>query len=203
MDDDLVARLVADTDGGTALPLLAYTLAQLAEGVGRGGRLQLAFYEQLGGVQGTSARQADAALAAAETAGGRGREDVLRDLLRLVTVDEHGRPTRWRVPAAELPAAELEPFVTRRLLITDQDGGDVVVEVAHEAILCVGAVCPRRGGQHRCAAGQRAVEEAAAEWVERVGRPTGCGSVGSSPAALADTGARLSTASGDRAGVHD
>ncbi len=39
IDDGLVARLVADTDGGEALPLLAYTLAQLAEGVGRGGRL--------------------------------------------------------------------------------------------------------------------------------------------------------------------
>ena len=39
VDDGLVARLVADTDGGEALPLLAYTLEQLVDGVGRGGRL--------------------------------------------------------------------------------------------------------------------------------------------------------------------
>ena len=34
VDEDLVARLVTDTDSGEALPLLAYTLAQLADGVG-------------------------------------------------------------------------------------------------------------------------------------------------------------------------
>ena len=38
VDEDLVARLVADTDSGEALPLLAYTLSQLADGVQRGGR---------------------------------------------------------------------------------------------------------------------------------------------------------------------
>ena len=42
VDPELVARLVTDTDTGEALPLLAFTLAQLAEGVGRGG--QLSFY---------------------------------------------------------------------------------------------------------------------------------------------------------------
>ena len=65
VEDGLVARLVADTGGGEALPLLAYTLEQLAEGVGRGGRLLMSRYEQLGGVQGTLTRQADAALAEA------------------------------------------------------------------------------------------------------------------------------------------
>ena len=77
IDDGLVAQLVADTAGGEALPLLAYTLEQLAEGVSRGGRLLMSRYEQLGGVQGTLTRQADAALAEAVTAGGRGR-DVVR-----------------------------------------------------------------------------------------------------------------------------
>jgi len=48
---------VSDTDGGEALPLLAYTLAELAEGVERGGRLLLSRYEHLGGVRGTLARQ--------------------------------------------------------------------------------------------------------------------------------------------------
>ncbi|MGH8967573.1 MAG: ATP-binding protein, partial [Actinomycetes bacterium] len=93
----LVARLVEDTDSGEALPLLAFTLAQLAEGVGRNGQLSTTRYEQLGGVQGALTRQADTALAEALTAGGRSSEEVVTGLLRLVTVDEQGHPTRWRV----------------------------------------------------------------------------------------------------------
>ncbi|MGH3771483.1 MAG: toll/interleukin-1 receptor domain-containing protein [Pseudonocardiaceae bacterium] len=129
VDEDLVARLVADTDTGEALPLLAFTLSQLAEGVGRGGHLSVARYEQLGGVQGALTRQADAALAEASTASGRGRADIIGGLLRLVTVDEQGRPTRWRVPRDELPepmARELDVFVARRLLTTDTHNGTVV-----------------------------------------------------------------------------
>ena len=78
VEEGLVARLVADTEGGEALPLLAYTLEQLVEGVGRGGRLLSSRYDQLGGVQGTLTRQADAALAEATAVGGRGPDGVLR-----------------------------------------------------------------------------------------------------------------------------
>ena len=46
--EDPVARSVADTDSGEALPLLAFTLAQLADGVGPGGQLSGARYDQLG-----------------------------------------------------------------------------------------------------------------------------------------------------------
>ena len=35
-DEDLVTRLVTDTGSGDALPLLAFTLEQLAHGVTRG-----------------------------------------------------------------------------------------------------------------------------------------------------------------------
>jgi hypothetical protein len=49
VDDDLVARVVADTDSGEALPLLAFILAQLAEGISRGGHLSGARYDQLEG----------------------------------------------------------------------------------------------------------------------------------------------------------
>lgn len=51
IDDDLVARLVDDTDSGEALPLRAFTLSQLAHGVPRDGRLSQQRYDQLGGVQ--------------------------------------------------------------------------------------------------------------------------------------------------------
>lgn len=87
VDEHLVARLVDDTESGEALPLLAFTLAQLADGVGRGGRLSGTRYELLGGVQGALIRQADAALADAIATGGRSREQVIAGLLRLVTVD--------------------------------------------------------------------------------------------------------------------
>jgi hypothetical protein len=113
----LVARLVKDTASGEALPLLAFTLAQLAEGVSRGGQLSVARYEQLGGVQGALTRQADTALAEALTAGGRSSEEVVAGLLRLVTLDEQGHPTRWRARRDELPTPVLteldEPPHTR------------------------------------------------------------------------------------------
>ena len=63
IEEGLVARLVEDTGRGEALPLLAFTLAELANGVTRGGQLLVNRYEQLGGVQGALIRQADAALA--------------------------------------------------------------------------------------------------------------------------------------------
>ncbi len=88
----LVARLIDDTDTGEALRLLAFTLAQVADGVGRGGQLSATRYDQLGGVQGALTRQADAALAAAVASGDRSREEVIAGLLRLATVDEQGRP---------------------------------------------------------------------------------------------------------------
>jgi energy-coupling factor transporter ATP-binding protein EcfA2 len=71
VDEELVVRLVADTDSGEALPLLAFTLAQLAKGVGRGGQLPVVRYEELGGVQGALTRQADVALAESSAATGR------------------------------------------------------------------------------------------------------------------------------------
>src|SRR4051812_22595202 len=138
IDADLITQLVADTGGGDALPLLAYTLAQLTEDVTRGGRLSMSRYQQLGGVQEALEGQADAALADALAAGGRNRKQVIQELLRLVTVDEQGRPTRWRIRRDELPEqvlTELQPFIDRRLLTTDTDNGHIVIGVAHEAFL--------------------------------------------------------------------
>jgi hypothetical protein len=131
VDDDLVTRLVADTDSGEALPLLAFTLFQLADGVGRGGQLSSTRYDQLGGVQGALTRQAEAALTDATAATGRRSDEVIAELLRLVTVDEQGHPTRWRVPRDELPelvTRELDAFVARRLLTTDTDNGTVYLQ---------------------------------------------------------------------------
>jgi WD40 repeat protein len=195
VDEDLVVRLVADTDSGEALPLLAYTLSQLADGIRRGGRLLASRYEQLGGVQGALARQADAALADATATSGRRRDQVVRELLRLVTVDEQGRPTRLRVHRDELPepvAAELDAFVARRLVTTDLDNGEVVVGVAHEAFLSawppLAEVITAASTALRA---RRQIEQAAVDWVENGQPPDRLWERGQLAAALTDTGARL------------
>ncbi|MGH3854166.1 MAG: ATP-binding protein [Pseudonocardiaceae bacterium] len=195
VDDELVARLVGDTDSGEALPLLAFTLAQLAEGIGRGGQLSGARYDQLGGVRGALTRQADAALAEACAVGGRDRAEVVAGLLRLVTVDEQGRPTRWRVPRDELPAPvleELDAFVRRRLLTTDTDQGNVVIGVAHEAFLSAWAPLAQAIEENASALrARRVVEQAAAEWSEEGRSPARLWERGQLAAAVADTGARV------------
>ena len=155
-------------------------------------------------------RQADLALGEAMQARGHGREEVIRALLRLVTVDADGRPTRWRVRLADLAAvdAELTPFVNRRLLITDRgtetDDRAAVLEVAHEAFLSAWAplaeavadnstaLRARRGGR----AGRRGMVDQRPPPVWAVER-------GQLASALSDTGAQLRPASEKyRHGVH-
>ncbi|MGH3685380.1 MAG: TIR domain-containing protein [Pseudonocardiaceae bacterium] len=193
VDDDLVARLVDDTDSGEALPLLAFTLSQLAD-VGRG-QLSQRHYDQLGGVQGALTRQADIALADAIAATGRRREEVIAGLLRLVTVDEQGRPTRWRVPHDELPepvSQELDIFIDRRLLTTDKDNGNVVVGVTHEKILSAWPPLAQAIENHRSALrARRAVEQATSEWSNGGRSPARLWERGQLAAAVADTGARF------------
>jgi WD40 repeat protein len=137
-DDDLLARIVSDAGDGEALPLLAYTLAQLARGLGRGDRLSGARYDELGGVQGTLIKQADEALDEARLDAATTEQDVLGTLLRLVHVEVGGLPTRGRLNRAELSADEwvqLEPFVSRHLLTVDAACDQTQVRVAHEAFL--------------------------------------------------------------------
>jgi len=195
LDDGLVDRLITDTDSGDALPLLAFTLAQLAEGVRRGGRLSTARYEQLGRVQSALTRQADAALADAARVSGRSCEEVIAGLLRLVTVDEEGRPTRWRVNHDELPdpvITELDSFVTRRLLSTDTDNGAVVIGVTHEAFLSAWAPLTVAIATNASALrARRVIEQAATEWHENDRPPFRLWGGGQLAAAVADTGARI------------
>jgi WD40 repeat protein/ABC-type nitrate/sulfonate/bicarbonate transport system ATPase subunit len=195
VDPELVARLVADTHTGEALPLLAFTLSQLAEDVGRGGKLSVARYDQLGGVQGALITQADAALADALAVNHRTPNQVVAGLLQLVSVNERGQPVRWPIDRNELPTSvrgELDAFTARRLLTADvQDNGTVVLGVTHEAFLT--AWPPLAAAISAAAAGlraRRAVELAAGEW-EEAGRPSlRLWERGQLAAALRDTGAR-------------
>ena len=139
LDDGLADQLIADTDSGEALPLLAFTLRQLADDLPAEGTLSLARYRDLGGVRGALARHADVALAEAVRASGLTEREVLAGLTRLVTVDETGRRARRRIKLAGLTAplrVALGIFVERRLLLSDTDDiGQVWLTVAHEALL--------------------------------------------------------------------
>ncbi|WP_322763198.1 AAA family ATPase, partial [Frankia sp. Cr2] len=174
VDEPLVDRLVADAGSGQALPLLAFVLEQLARGVRDGGELSEERYEELGGVSGALAAQADAALAAAQTRTGRSRADVLAGLLRLVTVDDAGNTTRRSVGLDSLPEAvriELGEFVDRRLLTTDDSADGPVVAVAHERVLTAWPpLAEAIGRENDVLRLRRTAEAAAAEW-ERRGRP--------------------------------
>lgn len=205
IDAPLVARLVADADTGEALPLLAFALSQLADGVGRGGRLSMGRYEELGGVQGALRHQADAALAAACAAGRRGRDDVIAGLLRLVTVDENGQPIRWHVNRAELSETvllDLDAFISRRLVTTDVDAsGAVQIGLTHASFLS--AWPPLADAISKAASGlrmRRQVEQSAVRWEQARHPRSRLWSGDQLASARADLGARLRPARSGIAG---
>ncbi|HKR48300.1 MAG TPA: TIR domain-containing protein, partial [Pseudonocardiaceae bacterium] len=212
VDPELVSRMVADTASGDALPLLAFTLKQLATGLPRGATLSPQRYHQLGGVQGALIRQADLALTDALTANqrasnGRSRTDILASLLRLVTVDEIGQPTRLDVNYQKLPPpvrAELDTFITGRLLTTTSREGTVLLGVAHEAFLTawppLAQAINTAGAALRT---RRMLEQAAAEW-ENAGRSTSfLWKQDRVAAAVSDTGAQLHRIHPDRPEAKD
>jgi WD40 repeat protein len=132
----LVGRLVEDTHGGDALPLLAFTLRQLADRAGADGEIGLDDYDAIGGVVGALRRTADQTM---EQLASAGRGDlVLPTLTRLASVTRAAEPTRRRVARQSLTPSEddvVQAFVDARLLVSGEDQGEAVVEVAHEALL--------------------------------------------------------------------
>ncbi|MGQ0717362.1 MAG: nSTAND1 domain-containing NTPase [Pseudonocardiales bacterium] len=128
----LPQRMAADAGGGDALPLLAYALQELCLAAGPGGVLTADAYQRIGGVTGVLTRQADKV--AAELGGADGL--VLSTLLKFVTIGEN-EPTRRRVRRSMLTDAQwrvAEAFIAARLLTSDGDGDDAILEVAHEAL---------------------------------------------------------------------
>ena len=168
----LVGRMVEDTVGGGALPLLAYTLRQLHDRVGDRASISHDDYDEVGGVVGALRQRADAVLREL-TSLGRG-DLVLPTLSRLATVDGEQQPTRRRERLAVLDPAEREvvtAFVDARLLTTDGSGDEAVVEVAHEALLRAWPPLLEAIEERRSDLAQRAeLERLADEWL-RAGRP--------------------------------
>ena len=164
-EEDLVSRLVTDTGGGDALPLLAFTLEQLAHGTTRGDQLTQQRYDDIGGVQGALRRQADAALQDACSTGAT-PDRAMSALLSLVTIDEQGRPTKRRKEFSSAIAEELQPFVTRRLLTTEADGERTSISVAHEAFLANWPPLKTEiDAQATALRARRVVENDARDWV--------------------------------------
>ena len=148
----LTEQLLRDAEGRDALPLLAFTLERLFLEYGGDGSLRLDEYiNQLGGIQGAleAAVQdafADPFRAPAIPAERSERERLLRlaFIPWLAGVDPDTGERKRRVARAnEIPEearALVERLVAARLLVRDrrrvEDGGeDVVVEIAHEALL--------------------------------------------------------------------
>jgi formylglycine-generating enzyme required for sulfatase activity len=146
----LTERLVADSGGRDALPLLAFTLEKLwrkrqerhGPALGPNGErwdLTVADYEGLGGVAGAVSHQAalcwnPATSAAADTAAA--DTDALRQafLDHLLTLNDDGVAAKRPARLVELPPRG-QPIIQRlvddRLLVSDAG----VVEIAHEALL--------------------------------------------------------------------
>ncbi|MDG4791847.1 AAA family ATPase [Micromonospora sp. WMMD1102] len=130
----LVDEIVEDTGTADALPLLAYLLQELYLATGPDRVATRRVYQELGGVAGALARQADTVLA--ELRNYHEPETILATLLRLVAM-EGPEPTRRRVPTTELAADErriVQVFTDARLLTTDVSDGVPIVQVAHEAL---------------------------------------------------------------------
>jgi hypothetical protein len=123
-------RIVEDTTGGDALPLLAYTLFTLFEQVDTRSRISAGDYDNVGGVIGALRTRADRELA-------RLGEQVIPTLSRLVAPGER-EATRRRASRSEFTPSEnaiLDAFIDARLLTSTNVAGEPVVEVAHEALL--------------------------------------------------------------------
>ena len=168
LEPELAPRLVADTGSGEALPLLAFTLRELADGLTPGGVMTVARYDALGGVQGAFARHADEALDVAVARSGLTAQQIVVGLVRMVTVDDAGRRARRRIPLAGPPEPlrhAMDVFVDHRLLVVDTDPTGSWITVAHEAMLT--AWPPLDGAIKELTAAlvaAHSVEQAAEEW---------------------------------------
>lgn len=138
----LTERLLRETTGTDALPVLAFTLERLFVQYGSDGDLRLDEYEALGGTSGSI--EAAVAEALQSVPGGATLETVRAAffpwLVRIDTADD--APLRRLARLDELPAQVrpvIDAFITQRLLRTSSadtgEGEETVIEVAHEALL--------------------------------------------------------------------
>jgi WD40 repeat protein len=140
LEPGLIQAMLQETEAEGALPLLAFTLRELWEHR-QGDRLTLALYrDQLGGLSGSVAQAAESVLAGAQAISSVEETQLRQAFLSLVRLNDEGRFTRRPANWADLPVRIhplLERFVQARLLVSRQDNGARVLEVAHEALFRV------------------------------------------------------------------
>ncbi len=138
---DLINQLLEDAaEGGDALPLLALTLRRLYDRYFVTGELTLANYQAMGG----TARVVQSAVDEVLAADPQQRQRQLSALRAafvpwLATINrDNDQPMRRVARFTDLPESSrplIAAFVEKRLLVQDQRGTDVVVEVALESLL--------------------------------------------------------------------
>jgi WD40 repeat protein len=132
----LVQRMVEDTKGGDALPMLSFTLQQLFGRRTQDGLITRDTYDALGGVHGSLRNLADEVYRVLRLDGF--GDQIMSTLLKLVTLDERGEAVRRSIPLVSLNATErriVDAFVDARLLMTSGDVGMPTVAVTHETLL--------------------------------------------------------------------
>ena len=154
-EQGLVEEIIKDVQGQAgSLPLLQYTLDLLWQEEAREDgladrHLNTKAYRELGGVRGALQKRADeiydsfAAGADGKTASP--KQEIVRQIfLRLVDLAGEGsndaawRPVRRRASMAMFAAAQeqeiLQALINQKLLVSNREGDDATVEVAHEAL---------------------------------------------------------------------
>jgi WD40 repeat protein len=145
VDPELADALLEDISGQDALPLLAFTLANLYENYRSDNELTLAGYERLGRVRGVIDKTVAQAFAEAVARGEAPQDAKAQTALArsafipyLAQVNPAGQFVR-RVAARDQIPPEARPLIDRfaeqRLLIRDRRQDAEVIEVAHEALL--------------------------------------------------------------------
>lgn len=132
LESGLTDRLIADTGTADALPLLSFTLWVLWRDYREDGEIEIAEYEQLGGLHGAITREADSLL-------DKSNEVQLRNaFLQMARLSEEGnyarRPVAWDNKELRPVQSILEKYIERRLLVVRGDVEERRVEVAHEAL---------------------------------------------------------------------
>lgn len=158
IESALTEQLLAETQGGDALPLLAFTLERLYRDYGSDGDLTLSEYDQLGGINGSITAAIEEALEQPDHPPVIPGEKIAQyELLKkafipwLADIDDRSGEHRRRIAElSEIPVETLpvvDRLVEKHLLIKDTitsnsaDGTDdnekpvTTIEVAHEALL--------------------------------------------------------------------
>ena len=150
---DLVNRLLEDaTEGADTLPLLALTLARLYADYATNGELTLAEYEAMGGMERVVQTAVDEVLSADPEPRGRQLAALRAAFIPwLATINpDNDQPMRRVARYGDLPEpsrALIEAFVEKRLLVTDQRGGEVVGRSPWKACCANGMTWPAGCGR--------------------------------------------------------